>query len=130
MSKEKKQKLKNFLDAFKTLPTDAQVETAVEKFNTYWPFVKSGLEFLESRSFTGKKRDEQLNAFVAQGDELAADPDLATKIQAFIEKMKEIWEKARKWLVVLVDLKVTGEEFDNAVTKFIEIGDEFTGTTA
>lgn len=125
MSAEKKQKLQAFLDEFAKLPTDAQVEGAVAKYNQYWPFMKAGLAFLESRGFTGKKLDDKLEALIEKGDALKNDPDLATKITGFISEIKEKWEKVRGTLEFLVGLPITGEKFDEAVTKFIDVVDDF-----
>jgi predicted transcriptional regulator len=127
MSKEKREKLDAIVEAFKTLPSDAQINNTVDRFNTYWPFFKTGLEFLESRSFTRKKRDKQIEALIAEGEKLHNDTALADKIEAFVAKVKAAWEKIRDLLEIVEGLGLSGPKLDDALNKLIAIGDEFTG---
>lgn len=123
--KEKKRILKEMmaLAGKIKLPDEDQAIDLAKDFKKYWPFMKSGLQFAESLRLTGARADRRLNALIAAGDKVAADPNFAKKIDAFSKDLQGYWKKARTMLIITT--RFTGQKVNDTIDKIINVGDQF-----
>ncbi len=122
----RKEKFKEFIERVKQtpdMPEDGSAPDYQEKFQEYWPGVRSGLEFVVSMKLSGKKLDTKINEVILLGDDIA---NTGEDNSAFQEKMHDVWKYIRL-ILIAITVFVTNDKDDEKIDKFIEIGDWLSG---
>jgi hypothetical protein len=106
-------------------PEDGSTPDYVENFKTYWPLVRSALEFVECSRITRPKMDLKIREIIDLGDRLAGDPDFDPESD-FIIKLQKAWRVIRT-ILIAVTVFITNSKDDEKIDKLIEIGDWVSG---
>ena len=103
------------------LPDDVAAPDYVDKFKTYWPVVRAGLEFAESTKITRPKMDLGIQRVIELGNGMAENPVFDPGSE-FIQKIQKAWRIIRT-ILIAITIFITDDENDDKIDKLIEIGD-------
>lgn len=105
-------------------PDDGSTPDYVQNFMTYWPLIKSALDFVEKTRITRPKMDLQIQRIVILGDGIANDPD-SDPDSEFTQKSQKAWRVIRTILIAFT-VFISSAKNEDRIDKLIEIGDWIT----
>lgn len=122
--KLRKEKFKALLDLVNNVPEptdDDFLKNPKEKFQTFWPALRSVLDFAAFLKVTGEKVDVVLYRIITVGNKMYDGNENDEEGEEFMEKLQQIWGTIRK--VVTAATIFTDDKTDEIIEKAISIGD-------
>lgn len=122
--KLRKEKFKALLNHVNNVPEptdDEFLQNPKEKFNTFWPTLRSVLDFAAFLKVTGEKVDIVLYRIIIVGDKMYNGNESEAESEEFMEKLQQIWGTSRKVLAAVTIF--TDDKTDEIIEKAIGIGD-------